>query len=78
MTARLGVGLVTPDAGTVVILFLLIGDMESSIAKVPPVQRAKSGAGLLLIQMYETETPASSRHNVCREADRSDSSKLRE
>jgi hypothetical protein len=59
-----------------VIAFLFVANMENSIAKVPPVQRAKSGAGMLFFQLHETEAPALSRHYVCRQADRSDSAKL--
>ncbi len=60
------------------ISFFLVGNMKNSITKAPPVQRAKSGSGLLFVQMHETEAPTPSRHYVSRQADRSDSTKLRE
>jgi hypothetical protein len=59
-----------------VIAFLFVGNMKDSITKVPPVQRAKSGTGMLFFQLHETEAPAPSRHYVCRQANRSDSAKL--
>jgi len=60
------------------ISFLLVGNMQNPITKAPPVQCAKSGAGLLFVQVHETEAPTPSRHYVCGQVDRSDVAKLRE
>ena len=70
--------LVALDGSTLVISFLLEGHTKNAITKAPPVQRVKGGAGLLFVQMHKTEAPTPPRHYVRSQADRSDSTKLRE
>jgi hypothetical protein len=61
-----------------VLSFLLEGHTKNAITKAPPVHRVKGGAGLLFVQIHKTEAPAPPRHYVRSQADRSDSTKLRE
>ena len=69
---------ITLDWSIFVFSFLLQVHGENPITKAPPVQRAKSSTGLLLVQMHETEAPTPSRHYICRQVDRPDSTKLGE
>ena len=55
------------NGSALVIPFLLVANIKNSITKKPPVQCAKSGAGLLFVQMHETEAATPSRHYVGRQ-----------
>jgi hypothetical protein len=70
--------LVTLGGGNLVFSFLLESNMKNVITNAPPVQRVKGSPGLLLVQMHKSEARTPPRHYVCSQADRYDSTKLRE
>jgi hypothetical protein len=69
----LSVTLVALGGCHLVTSFLLEGHAKNAITYTSPIQRVKGGAGLLLIQVHETEAATSARHDVRSQADRSDS-----
>ena len=58
--------------------FLLKGHEKNTMAYASSIQRVKRGAGLLFIQVHETEAATSARHDVRSQANRLDSTIVRE
>ena len=69
----LSVTLVAVGGSHLVISFLLKGHAKNAIAYASSIQRVKGGAGLLFIQVDESETPTAPCHDVRSQANRPDS-----
>ena len=66
------------DGSRLVISFLLKGHAKNAIAYASSIQRVKGGAALLFIQVHETEAVTAPRHDVRSQANRLDSTVVRE